>query len=80
MLVAGWCHPSIPTGRSDRGGGDTVGGDMVGVWRLQASVPRRVIIGEKGGFQATPPVLAGGDPTHGVSVHEAWGCGSTRHR
>ena len=69
MLMSEWCHPPIPTGRNDRGRGGTVGGGTVGAWRPRASIPRRMIIGEKGDFQR-----------RGVYVQEAWGRGSTRHR
>jgi len=72
--------PPIPTDRNDRGGGGTVGGSTVEAWRPCASVPQTVIVDEKGGFQATPPVPVGRDPTHEGSVHEAWERGSTRHR
>ena len=71
--------PPIPTGRNDRGGGGTVGGDAVGAWRPRASVPQTMIIDEKCGFQATPTVPAVRDPTHEGSVHEVWGRDSTRH-
>ena len=70
-----WCHPPIPTGRNDRGGGGTVG-----AWRPRASAPHTVMIDEKGGFQATPPVPVGRDLTHEGSVHEVCGRDSTRHR
>jgi len=59
------CPLLIPTGRDDR-----VGGGIVGAWRPRASAPQTVIINKTGGFQATPPVLAGRDPTHKGSVHE----------
>jgi len=33
VFVPEGCPPTIPTGRSDRGGGGTVGGGTVGAWR-----------------------------------------------
>jgi len=41
VLTVGWCHPPIPTGRSDHGGGGQVGGGTVGAWRPRASVPQK---------------------------------------
>jgi len=61
-------------------GAAQVGDDTVGRGGLGPQCPERVIIKERGGFQATPPVPAGRDPTHGISVSEAWGRDSTRHR
>jgi len=33
LLWPRWCHPPIPTGRNDRGGGDIEGGGTVEAWR-----------------------------------------------
>jgi len=41
----------IPTGRSDCGGGDTVGG-TVGAWRPRAPVPQTVIIDKERWFSS----------------------------
>jgi len=42
----------IPTGRSDHGGGGTVGGGTVGAWRPRASVPQTVIIDKEMWFSS----------------------------
>jgi len=38
VLISEWCHPPIPMGRNDRGGGGTVWGGTVGAWRPRAGL------------------------------------------
>jgi len=67
----GRCPLLIPTGRDNRGGGDTIGGGTIGAWRPRASVPRTVIIVEERWLSShTPQLSVGRNPTHEGSVHE----------
>jgi len=69
VLWLRWCHPPIPTGREDRGGGDTIRGHGTGE---EASGP-----GNSESFKAIFPVPVGSNLTREVLMHEVWD-GATR--
>jgi len=49
------CLLLIPTGRGDREGGETVGGDMVGTWRPRALDTQTVMIDKERWFPSHTP-------------------------